>query len=208
MKLLYGFGVNDSDVPVYNEGSVCPFYRRWKAMIERAYSKVPRTSRNKNYSNVSVCEEWKRFSVFKAWMEQQNWQGKELDKDWIGDGTLYSPDTCVFVTSEQNKLLMDSKNSRGLYPLGVTYKQKAKDMVNEYRRPYRAVIRVNGEFINLGSFGSPEEAHRAWQAAKIEAIQSHIKNPSVENALQEAMFKRVAAIQSDMSEGRETLSLT
>ena len=29
----------------------------------------------------------------------------ELDKDLLGDGTIYSPLTCIFIKSEENKVI-------------------------------------------------------------------------------------------------------
>lgn len=96
-KLVCGVGINDSEYPTslfgVEEGSRkllwrCPYYTTWHNMISRVYSGHKNCSA---YHDVVVCEEWLLFSNFKSWMETQDWEGKELDKDIFGDGKLYSP---------------------------------------------------------------------------------------------------------------------
>lgn len=74
--LIAGIGVNDETGTVRD----CMFYRTWRGMIKRGYSDVFK-DKNKSYKDVTVCKEWHLFSNFKKWMEQQDWEGKELDKD-------------------------------------------------------------------------------------------------------------------------------
>ena len=50
-------------------------------------------------------------------MEQQDYDGKHLDKDLlVCNNKVYSPETCVFVPREINQFLTKSNNSRGKYP--------------------------------------------------------------------------------------------
>lgn len=51
-------------------------------------------------------------------MFRQDYDWKCLDKDLIGDGTIYSPDDCVFIDSDINSFIKSSKNKWGL-PQGV-----------------------------------------------------------------------------------------
>lgn len=55
---------------------------------------------------VVVCEEWKgKINVFCKWAIDNGWEiGLQLDKDKKGDGLLYSPDTCSFLTQTANML--------------------------------------------------------------------------------------------------------
>jgi hypothetical protein len=88
---LFGVALNDADYPVVKHGLVngkvritwrCPYYTRWYGMIRRCYQDKF-TSRNIKYSECSVCDEWLTFMNFKVWMHNQDWKGKELDKDLI-----------------------------------------------------------------------------------------------------------------------------
>lgn len=165
-KLVYGFGINDADYPVDSraggaEREPCKFYIRWHSMIQRCYSEVYKR-KYPTYEGCSVCPEWKYFSVFKAWMEQQDWEGKELDKDLLVKGNkIYSPETCVFISPTLNYFLNDQKSSRGELPLGVT-------LVTCKTIKYQARCNYMGKSVYLGSYWTPQEAHLAWLSKKNE----------------------------------------
>ena len=174
-KLIYGVGVNDADYvvqPKINGKTVwsCLFYRRWYKMMERCYSERFHET-FPTYVECSVDNQWHSFMNFKSWMETQDWEGNQLDKDILVEGNkVYSPDTCVFVDRNTNVFLTDSGASRGKYPIGVYY-EKDKNL-------YRACIGVNGKQKKIGRFTTPEEAHQAWYVAKRElAIELAAKQP-------------------------------
>ena len=99
-------------------------------------------------------------------MEQQDWDGKSLDKDIIAPGSkLYSPNTCAFVLKATNLFVIASDAIRGDYPIGVC--------LDKHRDKYRAQCRnpFTGEQENLGRFSTPEEAHEAWRKRKHELAQ-------------------------------------
>lgn len=120
-KKVCGFGINDVDYTINKKitdedgntlTEICPFYRRWLNMIQRCYSDRPNYI---YYKDVNVCEEWKYLSKFKAWMEKQDWEGKHLDKDLLGDGKLYSPATCCFIDNQTNSFIRETiSSSQGL----------------------------------------------------------------------------------------------
>jgi hypothetical protein len=73
-------------------------------MMDRCYK-----SRSDNYkwyggAGVIVCDEWKTdFIAFYRWAISNGWEkGLQLDKDIKGSGKIYSPDTCMFVTGDEN----------------------------------------------------------------------------------------------------------
>lgn len=86
-KLIHGIGINDSDYKVRKTRKIktpdgksktevlwiCPFYSKWLGMIQRAGS-ASYKARDPWYDGVTVCEDWKYFSKFKAWMETQEWE--------------------------------------------------------------------------------------------------------------------------------------
>lgn len=160
-KLVFGVGVNDADYAVaYKVGGaqvMCPFYRKWRDMFTRCYSPVFH-KRCPTYVGCFVVSSWHRFSVFREWMIQQDWQGKELDKDLLGDGKIYSPGTCVFITQALNAFTTDHAAKRGDCPIGASC---------SYGR-YQAVITIKGKLTFLGRFDTPEEAHLAWATKKAE----------------------------------------
>ena len=187
-KLIYGFGINDADYVVQIRETLsgtgnlrkrklvwmCPYYSRWVGMIKRGFSRRLK-SKHKTYEHVSVCEEWKYFSSFRAWMETQNWEGLHLDNDiLIKDNKVYSQDTCAFVPMHVNMLLTKADGSRGKLPIGVGYKTKHKLMVNELKKPYFSRVSSDNKRKLLGYFETPDLAHKAWQLGKAIEIEKVI----------------------------------
>lgn len=157
--MIYGVATNDADYIVRR----CPFYIRWFKMLERCYSHRWQ-SRYPTYRGCKVCEEWLIFSNFKTWMETQDWQGKQLDKDILGDGKFYSPETCCFVPQWLNKLL----NSHGQVTV--------KTGVSIKKGRFQVRVRENGRRKYLGAFPSAEEAQKAYTKARIQYAQNKIQD--------------------------------
>lgn len=166
-RLIQGIGINDADYMVRR--IQCPFYDRWTGMLARCYSEKYHSGQP-TYIGCKVCDEWKYFTAFKSWMETQDWKDKELDKDLIGNGKLYSPDNCVFVSQALNKLFTDSGASRGELPIGVYWEKKDKK--------YRARVAINGKRKHLGYFANPDDALSAWLNAKLEIANAFLDNES------------------------------
>lgn len=164
-KLVCGVGVNDADYATHPTISgkivTCQFYQRWASMLYRCYSTYYRDL-NSSYDGCTVCDGWKSFMGFRAWMINQNWRGLQLDKDLLIPGNkLYSPDTCIFVSQQVNTILSDHAASRGKYPLGVN-----KSFGSFYAKAYLG----NGKPTYLGCFESVEEASSAYGFAKAKHI--------------------------------------
>lgn len=155
--LVYGVGINDADYQVKpkinGKRYYCPFYERWCGMIRRCYDSKS-LSKKPSYMGCSVCESWLLFSNFKGWMIKQDWKGKQLDKDLVITGNkVYSPEACLFVTGEINKLLTDSGATRGIYPLGVSaLGVKFQASCNNGK----------GKIDYLGLFSTQEQASKAY----------------------------------------------
>lgn len=170
---IHGVGINDVDYNVVVSKTIngksehvwmCPYYKRWKDMIKRCYSKAFHKSRP-TYKDVNVCEEWKTFSNFRAWMENQDWEGKQLDKDIFGNGKIYSPESCIFITLSLNVFVEWTTSSRDL-PRGVSWcKKKGK---------YRSYGRENGKTKYLGQSDNISECEMMWKTHKISLIDAMI----------------------------------
>lgn len=174
-KLVFGVGINDADYVVERKETIevngkrkqkrvwmCPYYRAWTKMLERCYSAKLQESRP-TYKGCSVSEEWLRFSAFKAWMETQDWEGKQLDKDLLFErNKVYSPETCVFVTQTVNKFTTDSGAARGEWKIGVSWQKAAGKFVSTCSNPFTK----KSEY--LGLFTCEQEAHNAWRKRKLE----------------------------------------
>jgi len=166
MATVYGFGINDSGrkvkFTVNGKTESCPFYERWKSMLRECYSKKA-IERRPSFSVKRVCKEWKSFMAFKAWMQEQEWQGMEIDCDLLSNGNpIYSPETCLFVPSIVNRFMTDSLAIRGAHPVGV-HKVTGKNCYqSRCRNPFTRKKEGLGYFDNTG------DAHRAWRARKHE----------------------------------------
>lgn len=141
-KLVRGVGINNADYAVQRFETigcvggkrkrkkvwVCPYYRAWENMLSRCYS-AKYQERQPAYIGCTVSEEWLTFSNFKAWMEKQEWEGKQLSKDLLFEGNkVYSAENCVFVTRAVNNPTTDSKASRGeWFNVGATLSQNTGD---------------------------------------------------------------------------------
>lgn len=166
---MCGVGINDAGyvkekgVSIEGKWKVvwrCPYYITWTSMLKRCYSE-PYHKRYPTYIGCTVTEEWKTFSNFKTWMEAQEWEGKQLDKDLLLEGNKeYGPVTCVFIPEMINKFMLDRGSCRGELPLGVDIHE------GKYRAQCRNPFTKKNEY--LGLFSCPEGAHRAWKAKKAE----------------------------------------
>tara|TARA_R110000787_G_scaffold39142_11_gene98351 strand:+ start:2873 stop:3445 length:573 start_codon:yes stop_codon:yes gene_type:complete len=183
MKKIRGVATNDADYPVCpkvnGKTQWCPFYRRWKNMIERCYSQTYQETKP-TYEKCYVTKDWLLFSTFKTWMEAQDWSGRALDKDLLVAGNKeYGPRTCVFIHNNINTLLTyDKRSSANLMP-GVT-KLGAK---------FRATIGTNTKTAHLGVFISEGSAHRAWRDAKAKIIEA-ARELTDDIRVKEALTKR------------------
>ena len=172
---VYGVGLNDVDYAVKKWETIevngarrkklvwmCPYYRTWKGVIERCYSPQFQ-ERNPTYKGCSVAEEWLTFSKFKAWMEKQQWEDKQLDKDILFEGNkVYSKETCAFVTKAVNMFTIDRGNDRGEWLIGVYWNKRVGKFKSQCSNPFTK----KREY--LGLFTSELEAHQAWLKRKLE----------------------------------------
>lgn len=165
-QIIYGVGINDADYyinPTIDGKRVkCQKYRAWSAMLERCYSEKTQAKRP-TYIGCSVAPEWHLFSNFKRWMETQDWQGKELDKDLLVTGNkVYSPETCIFVHPIVNTFMLEKPNCTSITMNGVTRRAGERRFRAQCNDPFTK----NRGYI--GCFDSDEEAHQAWKKRKHE----------------------------------------
>lgn len=159
-KLIYGNGINDADYVVcpkiYGKRIFCPHYRAWTNMIGRCFSAAWH-KKYPTYLGCTIDQSWLSFMTFRAWMVTQDWEGNQLDKDIMIVGNKhYGPETCAFVSSQVNNLILINDASRGDLSLGVCY--------NHGR--YQSALRIYGKIKHLGLFDTETEAATVYNAAK------------------------------------------
>ena len=141
-------------------------YSAWNNMLKRCYTKNYHI-KQPSYKECSVDERWHNFQNFAKWCEAQigystvesNGLYYQLDKDILVKGNkVYSPETCCFVPSEVNNLIIFSNSARGEYPVGVTFHKRLKK--------YAANISLGGVQKHLGYFEEVSEAFNSYKIAK------------------------------------------
>jgi len=196
MRLVYGFGINDLDIPTryFDENGVekkIPSYRRWNGMIRRSYDEKFHKI-HPHYIGCTVSDKWKYFSKFKEWYDshvKENDLNYHLDKDLLIPGNkVYSPENCVFIPREINCLIIKSDSARGQYPIGVHYHirdHKFQSSCKYYDLNTRKSI---NKF--LGYYATPQDAANAYVEYKSEIIRNVI--PTVDQySLSDEMKDRI-----------------
>ncbi len=85
-------------------------YQTWKGMLQRCYDPKKDSYAYYGGKGVHVCDDWLVFENFKRdvqtlerWKYKiTDWNSYHLDKDVIGDGFRYSPETCKWATRGEN----------------------------------------------------------------------------------------------------------
>lgn len=154
-KTLLGFGVNDLNTTVKWKTSCgvefcLPEYRAWKGMIVRCYGKM--NEKKESYRETIVDERWRSLSCFKDWFDYQKYEhGFVLDKDLLGDGSIYSPEVCCLIPPEINGFLIGVHKTRGYHKRGNSFE---------------ACLTKGRGYVYLGTFSTREEAYDAYITAK------------------------------------------
>lgn len=94
------------------EGNERGIYGSYKNMIKRCYDPTHKSFKYYGGRGVSVCEEWlKDYNLFLQWSKANGWiKGLHIDKDILGNGLLYSPTTCKWVTCKENNQAQKRKS--------------------------------------------------------------------------------------------------
>lgn len=131
-------------------------FNKWRAMFDRCYG--VQTGNNAVYKGCQVCEEWQQFENFVSWFNQNYYvidnEQMDLDKDIIGSGKIYSPQTCIFVPHKLNSQFATrhhNKHKKEL-PIGVTYHKRQNGTVC-----YRVVALPKNQL-----FDKLEDAEKAY----------------------------------------------
>jgi hypothetical protein len=159
-SLVLGFGINDSEHPIKHGSKEELIYKTWTSMIRRCYSDKYHKSKP-TYIGCSVCDEWKYFSNFEKWFNENYKEGFALDKDILIQGNkIYSPQTCCFVPKYINGLLATNSKKRGKLKIGVYF----------HCNRYVVQCGINGNQKYIASFDNEDEAHKKYKQIKYNEI--------------------------------------
>ena len=159
---VYGVGIVGTKYPSSKSGVQTKEYTIWKGMLKRCYSDVYK-KKQPTYEGCEVSDNFKSYEYFYEWCHKQIgfdnecWQ---LDKDLLIKGNkIYSEDSCIFIPSEINLVLVKREALRGEHLIGVHWSHKNKAFV--------ARVNMNkGKQEYLGSFNTELEAFKAYKTAK------------------------------------------
>lgn len=192
IQLVCGVGLNDAEYVIHRHTKdcsgrrrvlMCPFYRVWQNMLVRCYSDKYQAT-HLSYVGCTVSDEWHVFSVFKAWMETQDWRGKQLDKDVLVLGNQkYSPETCAFVSAQVNRFMVGMRD--GGATVGSHWYRRKRKYATKCGNPFA------GKTEHLGYFATPEEAHEAWRKRKHE-LACQYADTQTDSRVAEALRTRFA----------------
>ena len=140
----------------WNASQRNPYFQVWNGLLVRC-NDTEFKSNNPSYASAAMLEEWYNLQTFCEWCESSKpnhdnirW---ELDKDLLGDGNLYSPDTCCFLPKDVNLFL--SKMDRAYVPRssGGKWQVWCSDGINLGNR-------------YVGTYPTLEEAMDIWKQKK------------------------------------------
>jgi len=150
--LVLGIGINDADYKVnsYKQGRErCPYYKRWYGMLIKCRD-----------DGTTICDEWKLFMNFRAWMMCQSWQGNELNIT-LFNVNHFSPSTSCFLSRKVASAFTDRThyhNGVRLHPVGVTLVKTTGK--------YAAHCGTEGIPCTIGYYKTAALAHAAYVAFK------------------------------------------
>ena len=142
----------------YHEDS----YSVWADMLRRCYKDNREFS---SYKDTYVCDEWHSFQNFAMWYYgQQNFNKFDhngvkfsLDKDLLGCGELYSPETCCLIPLELNNMVKYLDGSK-------------KPAIRNKGNLWIPRCYFQGKEVWLGSFPDEKSATFAWNVFTKEKI--------------------------------------
>ena len=152
---------NKWDTPTLDsDGKQLKMYTQWGAMMLR--------SRFQTYAeNVVIDDRFKSYDYFIDWAKnQKGWLHTEdsgrlwaLDKDIVGDGSIYSPEVCVFVPAVINNFNIKSLDHS--LPRCVSKTPSGN---------YIGRMKMFGKRKSLGTYNTIQEATKSVVSAKLEYI--------------------------------------
>ena len=159
---IYGVGITGTKYPSMINGVQTKEYKLWCDMLRRCYSETFQKKRP-TYEGCEASENFKSYEYFYEWCHSKIGFGNEgwhLDKDLLIKGNkVYSEDSCIFLPSEINSLLIKRTSLRGKCLIGVHWCNTNKVFVAQ-------VSKNKGKSERLGFFKTELEAFNAYKEAK------------------------------------------
>jgi hypothetical protein len=180
------FGVGCLGIGDYDTHHIS--YYTWQHMLERCYRNDGKYSIT--YDDCYVCEEWLNFQNFARWYDANYYkinEDLEVDKDIKCKGNkVYSPDFCLLVPQNINKLFVKQQNKRGSLPIGVTINNRDNKLEVRCRNPLDGKKHFLGYF-ELNDIDNAFIAYKEYKEVVIKEVAKHYKD-DIPVELYEAMM--------------------
>lgn len=165
---VYNIGIVGKEKITETNGITLKSYKIWQSMLQRCYDSKFQ-NRKPTYIGCSVCEEWHYYPNFKKWYEENYYEINNetmcLDKDiLVKKNKVYSPETCVFVPQNINKLFTKNRKTRGELPIGVKWHKR--DKIYESQCSIFNPITSKNKRKYLGRYTSWQEAFKVYKEFK------------------------------------------
>lgn len=177
---------NGTSIVVDGKRVIIPQYNQWRGMVSRVLNN------DQGYEGVSISENFINYDWWYDWaLNQKGFLNKEnngkvwpIDKDVVGDSTIYSEDVCVFVPLVINNLFIDSKNKSNVGRIGVR-------KVERVSIPDKYEARLGRYCTHIGTFDTVDEAYRAYLSTRL-AYSKELFNmygSTVDDRVWDSLFK-------------------
>ena len=159
---VFGVGILGNKYPSAVNGVKTKEYILWYSMLTRCYSDTHQ-KKYPTYIGCEVSNNFKSYEYFYEWCNKQvgfRNSGWHLDKDLLIKGNkVYSEDSCIFIPTEINTVLIKCTASRGEYLIGVYWHKTNKAFAAQ-------VSKSKGKQECLGYFKTETEAFNSYKKAK------------------------------------------
>ena len=168
---VYNVGITGNKYPTWDNDKHTKEYDAWQNMLARCFDGKIK-EKYPTYQDAICCNEWLLYDSFYEWLHNQDnfnkWYDNEdwhLDKDILVKGNkIYSPETCLLVPYNVNKLFIKHDMCRGDLPIGITKDRKGYGYIARCMNP------LTGERDYLGYRTSVKEAFQLYKLHKEKLI--------------------------------------
>lgn len=200
LRKTHGVGINDVyyqvilNLPNGKQVS-CPFYTVWKNMLSRCYSKYRIKNRPKSrLYEFTVCKEWHKLSQFIDWMEEQPWEGENINFDVTmlnPEAKQFNPDNCCFVSKEIVSFFTALIDGSAGYH---SYKDGG----------YEVCVYSRGRRVYGGFHKTPNEARASYLRLKLQSAPEYLEL-SVEDRVTKALNRYLDNAKEELRKLEETI---
>lgn len=167
-------------IGIYNPENNFKEYAIWTSLIQRCYNIKHKAYKSYGAQGIIICDEWLNFQNFCEWYRNNSYEDNlELDKDILAniynlDNKIYSPSTCLLISSGLNCFICGDNLKTGVY-----YKNNK----------YLVSLQNNKKQVHLGTFDTFEEAKQVYAKKKQEFWKEEVEKFNLPIELKDILLK-------------------